>query len=332
VMHYTTNPNQFVTPIRKLRLDSITGIDLKGAVKPSIYKPGSRHWSNTTLPWMAFGYNLTVSPLQMLTLYNAVANQGRMMKPYLVNEIREDGRPIQQFQPEALKDSICSKSTLQQLQECLEGVVLEGTGKGLKSNYYKIAGKTGTALVANGNRGYDDKIYQSTFVGYFPADNPQYTIIVTIKNKPHAANYFGASVAGPVFKEISDQIYILKVNQKHNTLDTFPKNDSNWYSYAGYTKDIKRIAEQLDVNIAANEAKGNYSRIYRQDGTNVLSSQQISMKKMPILLGMGLKDAVYLCENLGLKVLVKGRGKVITQTIPAGQNITKGQVVNIQFN
>ncbi len=332
VMHYSSNPNQFVNHIRKLRLDSITGIDLKGEIKPSIYKPGSRHWSNTTLPWMAFGYNLTVSPLQMLTLYNAVANQGRMMKPYLVNEIREDGRPIQQFQPEALKDSICSKSTLQQLQECLEGVVLEGTGKGLKSNYYKIAGKTGTALVANGNRGYDDKIYQSTFVGYFPADNPQYTIIVTIKNKPHAANYFGASVAGPVFKEISDQIYILKVNQKHNTLDTFPKNDSNWYSYAGYTKDIKRIAEQLDVNIAANEAKGNYSRIYRQDGTNVLSSQQISMKKMPILLGMGLKDAVYLCENLGLKVLVKGRGKVITQTIPAGQNITKGQVVNIQFN
>ncbi|MDQ6812354.1 MAG: penicillin-binding transpeptidase domain-containing protein, partial [Bacteroidota bacterium] len=260
------------------------------------------------------------------------ANQGRMMRPYLVNEIREDGRSIQQFQPIVLKDSICSTSTLRQLQECLEGVVLEGTGKGLKSNYYPIAGKTGTALVANGSRGYEDKIYQSTFVGYFPADNPQYTIIVTIKNKPHAANYFGASVAGPVFKEISDQIFILKVNQKHNTIDTFTRNDSSWYSYAGYTKDIKRIAEQLGVSVAANEAKGNYSRIYKQGAANVLSSQQISMKRMPELLGMGLKDAVYLCENVGLKVMVKGRGKVITQTIPPGQSISKGQSISIQLN
>ena len=104
------------------------------------------------------------------------------------------------------------------MQECLEGVVVEGTGKSLQSSYYRIAGKTGTALVANGNRGYADKIYQSSFAGYFPADNPQYTIIVVIKNKPHAANFYGASVAGPVFKEISDQIYSLKVSQNHNTL------------------------------------------------------------------------------------------------------------------
>lgn len=331
-LYYGSNPNQFVNHLHKLRLDSTTGIDLKGEIRPSIYKPGSRHWSNTTLPWMAFGYNLTVSPLQMLTLYNAVANRGRMMRPYLVNEIREDGRPIQQFQPVILKDSICTNSTLQQLQECLEGVVIEGTAKALHSNYYKIAGKTGTALVANGSRGYEDKIYQSTFVGYFPADNPQYTIIVTIKNKPHAANFFGASVAGPVFKEIADQVYILKVNQNHNVIDTFSKRDSGWYSYAGYTKDIKKIAAQLGVDVSAGEAKGNYSRIYKQGAANILSSQQISMKKMPELLGMGLKDAVYLCENLGLKVRVKGRGKVTTQSIVSGQNIAKGQFINIQLN
>jgi cell division protein FtsI (penicillin-binding protein 3) len=332
VLHYGNNPNQFVNHLKRLGLDSLTGIDLKGEIKPTIYTPRSKRWSNITLPWMAFGYNLTVSPLQILTLYNAVANQGRMMKPYLVNEIREDGRPLHQFQPTILKDSICSKSTLHQLQECLEGVVLEGTGKKLKSNNYRIAGKTGTALVANGSRGYADNIYQSTFVGYFPADNPQYTIIVSIKNKPHAVNHFGSSVAGPVFKEISDQIYLLKVNRGHNTINAFQINDSSWYSYAGYTKDIKKVTTELGVSIVPNEAKGNYSRIYRQDGNNVLSSQQISMKKMPVLLGMGLKDAVYLCENLGLKVIMKGRGKVSTQTIPAGQDITKGQTVNIQLN
>ncbi len=331
-MYYSSNPNMFVNHIKKLKLDTSTGIDLKGEIRPSVYTPKSRHWSNTTLPWMAFGYNLTVSPLQMLTLYNAVANNGKMMRPYLVNEIREDGRLLQQFKPAVIIDSICSNHTLRQLKECLEGVVLEGTAKALKSNYYTIAGKTGTALVADGNRGYTNKIYQSTFVGYFPADDPQFTIIVTIKNKPHAANFFGASVAGPVFKEISDQIYNLKVNQNNNIVDDFKKTDSSWYSYAGYTKDIKKVTEQLKVGVDKADGKGNYSRLYKQGRETVTSSQAISMRKMPMLSGMGLKDAVYLCENLGLKVMVKGKGKVGDQSIEAGQNISKGQIISIQLN
>jgi cell division protein FtsI (penicillin-binding protein 3) len=331
-MHYAANPNQFVNHVRKLKLDSVTGIDLKGEIRPSIYKPKSKHWSNTTLPWMAFGYNLTISPLQMLTVYNAVANNGKMMRPYLVNEVREDGRPLHQFQPRVMIDSICTKSTLRQLQECLEGVMLEGTGKTLQSSYYRMAGKTGTALVANGNRGYGDKIYQSSFAGYFPADNPQYSIIVVIKNKPHAPIFYGAAVAGPVFKEIADQVYNLKVSQNHNTVDAFKKSDSGYYSYTGYTKDIKKIAEHLEVNVAKVQGRGNYSRIYKHGSDTVMSSQVISMKKMPLVAGMGLKDAVYLCENLGLKVMVKGKGKVAAQSIAAGQNISKGQVINIQLN
>lgn len=331
-MNYSGKPNQFVNHIKKLGLDSLTGIDLKGEIRPSVYTPKSRHWSNTTLPWMAFGYNLTVSPLQMLTLYNAVANNGKMMRPYLVNEIREDGRTLEAFQPVVLKDSICSRQTLGQLKECLEGVVLEGTGKALKNSHYSIAGKTGTALVADGKRGYADKIYQSTFVGYFPAENPQYTIIVTIKNKPRAAVYFGASVAGPVFKEISDQIYNLKVNQSHNTVDDFKKSDSSSYSYAGYTKDIKKVAEQLKLGVAKVDGKGNYSTLYKQGKDTVMSGQAISMKKMPTLTGMGLKDAVYLCENLGLKVMVKGKGKVAEQSIEAGRDISKGKIITIQLN
>lgn len=331
-MNYSANPTLFVNHIKALKMDTLTGIDLNGEIKPSVYTPKSRHWSNTTLPWMAFGYNLTVSPLQMLTLYNAVANNGKMMRPYLVNEIREDGQPIQEFQPYVLKDSICSQNTINKLKECLEGVVLEGTAKALKNNYYSIAGKTGTALVADGNRGYADKIYQSTFVGYFPADNPQYTIIVTIKNKPHAANFFGASVAGPVFKEISDQIYNLKVSQNHNEVDGFIKTDSSSYSYAGYTKDLRKITEQLQLGVGKSEGKSNYSTFYKQGRDTVISGQVITMRKMPVLKGMGLKDAVYLCENLGLKVVIKGRGKVAEQSISAGQNIAKGQAVNILLN
>lgn len=330
-MNYSTNPNQFINHLIKLRLDTITGIDLIGEIKPTIYKPGSRNWSNTTLPWMSFGYNLTVSPMQILTLYNAVANNGKMMKPYLVNEIREDGRAIQSFEPTVLKDSICRSSTLSQLKECLEGVMIEGTGSGLKSNNYKIAGKTGTALVANGNKGYDDKIYQSSFAGYFPADNPQYTVIVVIRNKPHAAVFYGAAVAGPVFKEIADQVYSLKVDQHQSAVNTFKRTDTSRYNYAGYTNDLKTIASHLDIN-AKISGTGNYSRLFKQSTDTVLVTRNVSLRRMPVLTGLGLKDAVYLCENLGLKVIIKGRGKVNSQSIQEGQNISKGQIVTIQLN
>lgn len=331
-LYYGSNPAQFTNHISKLGLDEITGIDLKGEVRPNIYKPGNKYWNNTALPWMAFGYNLTISPLQMLTFYNAVANHGRMMRPYLVNEVREDGRPIQQFKPVVLKDSICSSNTLQQLYECLEDVLIEGTGKDLKSSFYRIAGKTGTALVANGSKGYDDKIYQSSFAGFFPADDPQYSIIVVIKNKPHAPVFYGAAVAGPVFKEIADHLYTQRVSQAHTVMDVYRKPDSSNYSYAGYAKDIKTVTEQLNVRIGKEDGRGSYAKIYRQGRDTALALQTTSDRKMPSLAGMGLKDAVYMCESMGLTVLIHGRGKVASQSIAAGQSISKGQPINIQLN
>jgi cell division protein FtsI (penicillin-binding protein 3) len=257
-----------------------------------------------------------------------------MMQPYLVNAIKEDGITVKEFLPKVVNPAICSKETLQALRESLEGVVLNGTGKSLKNNNYSIAGKTGTALVANGNRGYADKIYQSSFAGYFPADNPQYTIIVVIKNKPHAAKFYGASVAGPVFKEIADQLFTLKVTQpkSHMQYASFGTADSNAYSYAGYTKDLKKVSSHLAVPVSEAEGKSNYGKISKQANQNILSRQNISMKQMPSLEGMGLKDVVYLCENLGLKVNVRGRGKAIAQSINAGQSIARGQSVSVQLN
>jgi cell division protein FtsI (penicillin-binding protein 3) len=332
--HYNADPHKFLSHLSRLQMDTLTGIDLKGEIKPRVYKPGNRSWSKTTLPWMAFGYNLMISPLQVVSLYNAVANDGVMMQPYLVNAIKEDGITVKEFLPKVVNPSICSKETLQQLRESLEGVVLNGTGKSLKSNNYSIAGKTGTALVANGNRGYADKIYQSSFAGYFPADNPQYTIIVVIKNKPHAAKFYGASVAGPVFKEIADQLFTLKVTQpkSHMQYASFGTADSNAYSYAGYTKDLKKVSSHLAVPVSEAEGKSNYGKISKQANQNILSRQNISMKQMPSLEGMGLKDVVYLCENLGLKVNVRGRGKAIAQSINAGQSIARGQSVSVQLN
>jgi cell division protein FtsI (penicillin-binding protein 3) len=332
-MNYSNNPSRFVNHLRKLRMDTLTGIDLKGEIRPTIYSPSNRkHWSNTTLPWMAFGYNLMVTPLQVLSLYNAVANDGVMMKPYLVNKITQDGDSLLSFEPKVINPSICSKSTLDQLKACLEGVVVNGTARSLYNNNYKIAGKTGTALVANGSRGYADKIYQSSFAGYFPADDPQYSIIVTIKNKPHAAKFYGAAVAGPVFKEIADQVYTLKVNHSNNIQFGFAKNDSSWYNYAGYAKDVKKVNEELELKTVDKSGTGNYVRMNSQGSGALLTSNAISSKQMPLLTGMGLKDAVYLCENIGLKVLVSGRGKVTAQSIVAGAKIAKGESVNIQLN
>ncbi len=331
---YNNNPKQFLNHLHKLGLDSLTGIDLKGEIFPKIYKPGNRSWSRTTLPWMGFGYNLMISPLQVLSLYNAVANNGVMVRPYLVNAITEDGRVVKDYQPVVVNPAICSKQTLLQLQESLEGVVLNGTGKTLKNNSYSIAGKTGTALVANGKRGYSDKIYQSSFAGYFPADNPEYTIIVTIKNKPHAAVFYGASVAGPVFRRIADQLFTLKVSQPKNFIQYAGAStwDSNNFNYAGYARDLKKISRDMQLPLKETEAKGNWSRIFKQSSTAVLYKQNIKMKEMPLLNGMGLKDVVYLCENLGLKVNVNGKGKVIAQSIQPGNAIKRGQQVNIQLN
>ena len=332
-MHYNTNPNRFVDHLHRLRMDTLTGIDVRGEIKPIVYRPGNRQWSRTTLPWMAFGYNLLVTPLQTLSLYNAVANNGVMMKPYLVNEISQDGISYKKFEPVIVNDSICSASTLKSLKACLEGVMLEGTGVSLQSHQYKIAGKTGTALVANGKRGYADKIYQSSFAGYFPADNPQYSIIVVIKNKPHALFFYGAAVAGPVFKEIADKIYALKVTRTNELqYSNFNRNDSAWYNYAGYTKDIKHVAAQLQMPVTETAGTSNYSRMYKQGTGSVVSTQNISSKVMPSLAGMGLKDAVYLCENLGLKVTISGKGKVAVQSIIAGQGIRRGQSITIQLS
>src|SRR6185437_5222624 len=209
VAHYSSDPEQFIGHLRRLHLDHRTGVDLAGEAGPVLITPKSRTWSATALPWMAFGYEILISPLQTLTLYNAVANNGRMMKPYLVSAAEESGNTVRDFEPVTLVDHICSESTLRQLKECLAGVCADPEGTAVnvfKNSFYKVAGKTGTALVANGSHGYAEHIYQSSFAGYFPADHPKYSCIVVIRNKPFAKTFYGAKVAAPVFKEVADRL------------------------------------------------------------------------------------------------------------------------------
>lgn len=334
VNSYSGAPSQFIKHLEKLNLNTTTGVDLLGERKPVIYKPGTKYWSNTTLPWMSFGYNLMVTPMHTAMLYNAVANNGKMLKPYLVNAITENGKVVKDVEPIVLNEKICSEETLKQLHACLLGVttVPGGTGYQLfKGSQYTVAAKTGTALVANGNRGYADKIYQSSFAGFFPVEDPQYTIVVVIKNKPHAAKFYGASVAGPVFKEISDRLYTLYVRQNNSYYTSAVKADSGWFQYGGQTQEVKHVFNKLNIKYTSPAKESDYVSVLSEDGKATVYNVNVQQQQMPSLKGMALKDAIAMCENIGLKVAVKGKGKVVTQSVEAGNQIVKGQLVNIEL-
>ena len=331
--HYASNPMGFIGHLRKLNFHQLSGVGLLGETTPIIKTPKSKTWSATSLPWMSFGYEVLVSPLQTLMLYNAVANDGSMLKPYLVSAVQKNGLVVQRYETEILEEAICSDATLAKLKECLNGVCNEegGTGYALfKGAPYKVAGKTGTALVANGNRGYSDHIYQSSFAGYFPADNPKYSCIVVIKNKPFARKYYGAAVAGPVFKEIADKLYAVNADSDRR-FEYASKKDSSAYFYSGSTKDLKAVMNALAISFQDSVRNNEWSRLYAVDYNPVLNLQPVQKTLMPDVKGMGLKDALYLLENFDMKVSVKGRGKVKEQSIVAGAPLAKNQEVLLEL-
>ncbi len=335
VQHYGNNPEGFISHLRKLHLNEFSGIDLVGETNPVIKTPKSKTWSKTTLPWMSFGYEVLVSPLQTLMLYNAVANNGKMMKPYLVNSVQKNGLVVEQFEPHILEEEICSEKTLIDLKDALETVcnVEGGTGYNLfKGSPYRVAGKTGTALVANGNRGYADHIYQSSFAGYFPAKNPKYSCIVVIRNKPFAKKFYGAAVAGPVFKEIADKLFALDINRQSVESGYAAKRDSSRYFYAGYYSDMKEVMTVLNVPYRDSASSAEWAKMYDVNYQPVINSREVTKNIMPDVRGMGLKDALYLLEDLGLKVAVVGKGKVSTQSIIPGTAYAKKQLVKIELN
>lgn len=327
---YSKDPEKFVKHLKKLHLDQITDVGILGEGHPVIKDPSSRTWSATTLPWMAFGYEVLVSPMQTLMLYNAVANNGKMMKPYLINAIQRNGISLQEYEPEVLEERICGDETLEQLKQSLEGVMTEGTGKALQSPYYAMAGKTGTALVANGKRGYADRIYQSSFAGYFPADAPRYSCIVVIKNKPFARKFYGGSVAGPVFKEIADKLYALNAEKHpHIKREKIWQKDSIGFYYAGETEDVRYVMNTLQVKYQDSAGQSEWSSLYDSNFQPVINNRVVDKTSMPNVIGMGLKDALYLLEDRNIKVAAKGTGKVYAQSVAPGSYFTKGTRVTI---
>lgn len=293
---YKSNPQQFIDHLTRFHLDKKLDLPLKGEGEPRIPRPGTENWSAIALPWMAFGYGVLITPLQTLTFYNAVANNGVMVKPQFVSEIKEWNRVIRKYEPEILNPKICSDETLKKVRAVMENVVKRGTGKKLYNPGFSMAGKTGTAQ-ANYNRKDQEMHYISSFVGYFPADNPKYSCIVVVHDPDKSNNnYYGADVAGPVFQRIAQKIYT----------DAPPTNE------------IKSL-DKPDP-----KTERSYGKYYAMAETKTTV--------IPNLRGMAGMDAVALLENMKMKVRVIGTGKVRRQSIPAGQAIAAGKTIILELS
>jgi cell division protein FtsI (penicillin-binding protein 3) len=331
--HFAKKPEKFVEQLEKLGLNKPLGLQITGEGNPRIKKPGEKDWYGTTLPWMSIGYESTVTPLQMLTLYNAVANGGTMVKPSFVREVRHVGKLIERYETQVLNKSICSKSTLKKVKQAMEGVVLRGTATNLKNDNYTVAGKTGTAQMADAKHGYR-KYYKSSFAGYFPADNPEYTCIVTV-NGASKGVYYGSLVAGPVFKEIADKVYASKLDLhldlEHKNIVTLVTLPHPKVSQQGDLKDILNV---VGISSQTEGEVGDAQWVTTRTNDNALKigERKFINGLVPDVTGMGLKDAVYLIENTGMKVRFTGTGRVRKQSLQPGVRVLRGGIVYLELS
>lgn len=325
--YYAQNPDKFTDRAIDLGLNIKPSFDISSTNNPRIKTRKNKDWSAISLPWMSIGYEIKMSPMQILMLYNAVANGGKMVKPYMVKEIRHEGRMIRQIEPVVLKEKICKEATLVSLKKMLEGVVDHGTAVNLKNADYTVAGKTGTAQIYKAG-GYDKSSYKASFVGYFPADNPQYTVIVVI-NEPRKGKYYGAAVAGPVFKAIADRIYSSNLSLHHG-LAQVSKPFIPDMLIGDATKTIGvlnylGVSSHLDSGASVVQWVTGKTAGYAVN----LSPLPISSKKVPDASGMGIRDAILLFEDRGLKVTYEGYGRITSQNITPGSTIVPGQKIHL---
>ena len=311
---YKSNPNQFIQHLYAMGLNKRLGIELAGAARPYIKNPSDKkHWYLTSLPWMSVGYELEVTPLQMLSFYNAVANNGPKMRPRFVSEITDGGQVVKKFPPKVLIPQIAPPSVIKKVQSLLRGVVLRGTAQNLKNDHFEIAGKTGTAKISE--NGHYINAYNATFVGYFPADDPQYSCIVVINKPKHG--YYGSAVAAPVFKEIADRVYSTSLALKQK-VDTSVARSYPVAMHAAWYPDLKTIYQGLDLKQRDYLKSEQWATTAEKGKQIVFNVKDFKPGVLPDVRGMRAKDAVYLLENRGFKTIVKGRGFVYSQSLRPG--------------
>jgi len=332
--YYYKQPEKFVAHLRKFHLGQRTGIDLAGERRPVLKSPTDKTWSATTLPWMATGYEVQITPLHTCMIYNAVANGGKLMKPYLVSAIREYGKDIKKIEPTVLEEKIGDSSTIAQMKRCMKAVVDVGTAATIKSPYYTMAGKTGTAQGADKGISYADGVYQGSFVGFFPTEQPRYTIAVVVRTKAHSSAYYGGTIAAPVFRMIADRIFASGKGAWDGPLDSIARNtkekvQGNPATGWAYNVLLNTMGLQAEANVPAR----GIAQIKADSNQHIAVQQKIVYEGyVPDVTGMGLKDAIYLLESQGMQVQLSGRGKVLSQSVPPGTKIIRGQNITLQLS
>jgi len=331
---YEKNPGKYVDGLYKIGFNKDLNLEIPGYGKAKIRHPKDsvRTWSKSTLPWMSFGYETQIPPIYTLTFFNAIANNGKMIKPIFVKEIY-DANKIERKKTETINEHICSDRTLNIIREMLDSVVNhpQGTGKPVHSEVVRIAGKTGTAQISQGAAGYKagGKSHQVSFCGYFPANEPKYSCIVVIR-RPRNGNASGGYMSGAVFKQIAEAIYTRDIAAKpiilgkESLATDVPKIKGGMSDYSKY------VLNKLNVHYT-DSLKGKWINPQWTADRLVLKEQTIKNNAVPNVIGMGAKDAVYALENTGLQVNLLGRGEVYSQSLNAGTNVLRGQTITIQL-
>lgn len=328
---YGDNPAKFTSKLHSWGLHEPLGLQIPGEGIPVVKTPKSKSWSKLSLVQMAYGYELLLTPLQTLTLYNGVANDGKLIAPLFVKEIRHLGNTVERFEARVINKQMASKEAIAKMKGMLEAVMREGTGKRLTSPLYTAAGKTGTAQMADNHRGYGARRYQSSFAGYFPADNPKYSMIVVIRNPRNG--YYGASVAGPVFKELADMVYANDL-KLHGTFASKQVNTAGMrvpLTLNGSKEASAKVYQALGLTALNWNSISQGDSAKTQRGVPFIEAQ-IKEGVVPNVKGMGLADAIFTMENAGFKTKVLGKGKVIAQSLAPGQRMKIGTNVVLELN
>lgn len=327
--HFGANPSKFMGYLDKVGLREPFGMHLVGEGKPFFKKPGEKDWYGTSLPWISIGYESKLNPIHTLALYNAVANDGKMMKPYIVKAISKGNKIEKRYEPEVIRKQIASEKTIKNLQDLLAAVVSRGTARNISNADYPIAGKTGTAQkLVNGKY---TRTYYASFVGYFPADNPKYSMVVVI-DSPKGFAAYGGDVSAPVFKEIADKIYAvdIELNPNSQAAIMLAENQSTKMPFveAGNAQELHQIFDKFGLQSNTMNAVEWVQTVSNESGMQ-LSENETELSVVPDVSGLSLRDALYILENKGLRVNYSGKGRVKTQSISAGTDLEVNSIINL---
>lgn len=326
---------EFVDYVAGLGFDRPVGTGMAGEAVPVFHRPTPEAvrggtWHSNSASYMSHGYGIEVSPLHILTLYNAVAGGGRMVRPMLVKELRGEDGSVRRFDTDVINPSITSPSTIRAVQQSLVGVVDDGTAGVLKNPYYKVAAKTGTAQQGTYGGGLG-QVYMATMVGYFPADNPRYSCIVSIwtRRGSWSDTFYGSSLAGPVFKAVADRVYVTHYDWQEPVADAIPVAVRPPAIKGGEMRAVREVARKLNVEIGGDARRRDLASVRRDSLEVVATAVQREAGVVPRVVGMGLKDALWAIESRGLRVDFSGKGRVAEQFPAAGEPIRQGATITI---